>query len=442
MRVVHPQFVQQFPNLQAIHLNDASVEYLVPDSFANCGELTTLHLGRNEITSFPPGVFRNCDKLSLLSSVSNSISLIDRELFFGLQNLRTLSLGRVILSSNAFEYVPMLQSLILINAEELEPETLHRLTLLEEITISNSLISLNVIQNAINGLDLQRITLAGNGFTRVNFTFFEQFSQLHWFDLSRNELTTIPENSFQNYRELNVLLLHYNHIATVTDTSFAGLHNLSGFMLNQNRLVRLLPNVFSDMKNITSLDLSNNNIQAIDPGAFNGLKRVVHLTLDNLQLTTLTSGIFEPLHSLRSLFIRGSHITTISPNVFPSSETLPSLRDLDLSRNAIRRLNSNSFSYLPSLQRFSIGSARWEQGVNEIEPNFFENVPNVQFGTLFNVCFDGIVNVTLLDFRDVTVFEQCFANWEGRDPRTPGKGAVIVAAKLWVFAMMIVIKAV
>lgn len=446
--VLHPQLTQQFPNLQFINFADSQIVALVSDSFERCDELRSLYLNGNTLTSIPPRTFQNCSKLRFLELTLNSQAVVDGEIFYGLQNLEMLRIGGFTVSNKTFEYLQLLRELYLTDIGGIESNALRHLSQLEFLEISDNSLSLNVIEDAIDGMqNLWVISLERNRYTSFNFSFFEQFENLIWFDLNGNQLTTIPENSFKNYRNLEVLRLNSNHISTLTEQSFAGLHKLDSLTLNNNRLQHLSPNWFSELVNLRYLDLSYNNIPQIDPGTFNGLQSLETLLLNNMQLENLTSGMFEPLQSLRSLQIMEGRITNIPPNTF---KEMKNLRELLLYGNMITRLNSNSFGFLPLLESFLISRSVLGQGINEIERNFFNNFPMlVRFGGFGNVCFDGIVNITSIDFAGETQFDQCFLNWEGAGTTTtttemittPTSRAFASKATLWLLITIIAIKA-
>lgn len=414
IRVLHPQLLQQFPNVQFMQFGDSQVENLVAESFQSCDELIGLSLDRNALTSIPLQVFQNCTKLLALDLGIHSQMLMASELFYGLQNLQTLRIGRLMVSNTIFEYMPRIRRLHLTHISGIESNALRHMTQIEFIEISDNALSLSVIQNAIDGLgNLSRINLNRNRFTSVDYKFFEQFENLDEFELIGNQLTTIPANSFENYRNLKILRLHSNQISMLTEESFAGLHALETLTLNHNRLLHLPPNVFHELINLKFLELSDNFIPTIGIESFNGLQSLDTLFINNIQLSNPLPGMFEPLQNLQVLQIIDGSLVNIPPNIF---SPMKNLRNLHLGGNRITRLNSNSFGYLPFLESFLISHSTLNEGLNEIERNFFSNFPRlVRFGGFIGrTCIDhnDIVNMTLIDFEGETVFDRCFSNWD------------------------------
>lgn len=443
--VIHPQLLQQFPNLRSVHFSQSQVESLVANSFESCGEVTALYLDRNRLTSVPPRSFQHCTKLRVLDLSGNSELVVNAESFYGLQSLDSLRIEIGIVSNGIFANLPQLRELYLTGVRELGSEALRHMEKLEMIQISGSTsLAQSEIQDAIRGMtSVTGIWLSHNGFTTFDFTFFEQL-QLEEFGLHGNLLTTIPDNSFANYRSLEALRLHSNRISVLTNESFAGLQNLDVLTLYDNRLIHLSPNTFHQLINLRTLHLSNNNLPQIDPGTFNGLQNLDTLFLNSVPLSNLIPGMFESLENLRTLEIIDSQIAEIPADIFTP---LKNLLNLNLGFNRIIRLNSNSFGSLPLLNSFLLSNDR-DEGVNAIERNLFSNLPSLsRFGGSGHVCFNGVVDVSLVNFGGRTVFDNCFSNWEGVSSTTEltttpsnNNGAIVDTITFWRLVMFIGIR--
>lgn len=381
------------------------------NSFESCDEVTGLFLDRNRLTSVPPRSLQNCTKLRVLDLSGNSELVVNSESFYGLQSLANLRIGISSVYNGIFDNLPQLRELYLTGVREIGSDALRQMWQLEMIEISGSTsLAPSEIQDAIRGMgSVTSIWLSRNGFTTFDFTFFEQL-ELEDLGLHGNLLTTVPDNSFANYRNLEALRLHSNQISVLTNESFAGLQNLDTLSLHDNRLTHLSPNTFHQLINLRTLHLSNNNLPQIDPETFNGLQNLDSLFLNSVQLSKLVPGMFEPLENLRTLQIIDGQIAEIPPNIFTP---LKNLLNLNLGNNWIVRLNSNSFGSLPLLNSFLLSNYR-NEGVNAIERDFFSNLPSLlRFGGTGHVCFNGVVDVSLVDFDGSTVFDNCFSNWDG-----------------------------
>lgn len=173
IRVVHPQLIQHFPNVQNVQFSDSGIEALATDSFQRCDELISLSLRSNPLTTIPPRAFQNCSNLRTLDLSTNSLTLIDSETFYGLQNLQTLQKGRILVSNNTFEYLPLLRVLRLTNTDGIGSNALRHMSQLQTIDISDNSLSLNVIQDAIGGMrSFLSIGLNRNRYTSFDFAFF------------------------------------------------------------------------------------------------------------------------------------------------------------------------------------------------------------------------------------------------------------------------------
>lgn len=386
------------------------------NSFESCAEITALFLDGNRLGSVPPRSLQNCTKLRVLDLSENSELVVNAESFYGLQSLDSLRIGISVVYNGIFDNLPQLRELYLTGVREIGSDALRHMGQLEVIEISGSTsMAPSQIQDAIRGMgSVTSIWLSRNGFTTFDFTVFEGL-ELEEFGLHGNLLTTIPDNSFAHYQNLGALRLHSNQISLLTNASFAGLQNLDTLTLYDNRLTHLSPNTFHQLINLRTLHLSNNNLPQIDPETFNGLQNLDSLFLNSIQLSTLVPGMFEPLENLRTLQMIDGQIAEIPPNIFTP---LKNLLNLNLGNNWIVRLNSNSFGSLPLLNSFLFSNYRSE-GVNAIERDFFSNLPSlVRFGGAGHVCFNGVVDVSVVDFDRSTVFDDCFSNWDGVTPTT------------------------
>lgn len=381
------------------------------NSFESCDEVTGLFLDRNRLRSVPPRSLQNCTKLRVLDLSENSELVVNAESFYGLQSLDSLRIGISVVYNGIFDNLPQLRELYLTGVTEIGSDALRHMGQLEMIEISGSTsLAPSEIQNAIRGTgSVTGVWLSRNGFTTFDFTVFDGL-ELEELGLHGNLLTSVPDNSFANYQNLAALRLHSNQISVLTNGSFAGLQNLDTLTLYDNRLTHLSPNTFHQLINLRTLHLSNNNLPQIDPETFNGLQNLDSLFLNSVPLSKLVPGMFEPLENLRTLQIIDGQIAEIPPNIFTP---LKNLLNLNLGNNWIVRLNSNSFGSLPLLNSFLLSNYR-SDGVNAIQRDLFSNLPGlVRFGGTGHVCFNGVVDVSLVDFDGSTVFDNCFSNWDG-----------------------------
>lgn len=139
-----PRFINQFPHLKELYLNDNEIREL-PSELFDCQYLTTLHLNDNLIREIPKEIL-NLNKLQNLDLGNNLLENLQSSLF-GLNRLVSLNLGNNPLSMYAFpEEIGLLKWLQNLNLVGLSvdcfPGVMISLELLEEVTVSESCFAL------------------------------------------------------------------------------------------------------------------------------------------------------------------------------------------------------------------------------------------------------------------------------------------------------------
>ena len=114
---------------------------------------------------------------------------------------------------------------------------------------------------------------------------------------------------------------------------------------------------FKNVSRITNLDLRNNGLQYIAGGAFRVFRRLKTLNLDSNKLNY--DGIASALsvQGLQKLYIRNNTLGP-PPVDFFSRKGLSLLRLIDISDNAIYRLNFSVFAPLPNLRELRAAGCR------------------------------------------------------------------------------------
>ncbi|XP_016892285.1 extracellular matrix protein 2 isoform X2 [Cynoglossus semilaevis] len=96
---------------------------------------------------------------------------------------------------------------------------------------------------------------------------------------------------------------------------------------------------------LTSLSLEGNNISSIPAGAFNGIPNLEWINLKKNKLTSASIDpmVFKGLKKLRRLYLDGNLLEYLPSNLPPT------LQELKISENKLRRIDENSFKDLSSL---------------------------------------------------------------------------------------------
>lgn len=222
--------------------------------------------------------------------------------------------------------------------------------------------------------------------------------EIHTLDLSWNELRVIPENwavnklrrlqhlflQHNNISELNAemliglsglhtLNLSYNHIDQIPDQIFAKSRELREILLQNNELYELPRGIFHQLAQLLVLDLSQNQLTShhINNETFAGLIRLRVLNLSHNALTRIDSRTFNDLHILQVLNLRNNSIGYIDENAFGP---LYNLFELNLAENRLHTLSDKLFDGLKVLSKLTLNNNL----ISIVEVNVFEKCPNLK----------------------------------------------------------------
>lgn len=222
--------------------------------------------------------------------------------------------------------------------------------------------------------------------------------EIHTLDLSWNELRVIPENwavaklrrlqhlnlQHNNISELSsetltgllalrTLNLSYNHIDQIPNEMFFNSKELREIHLQNNELYELPKGVFHQLKQLLVLDLSQNQLTShhINNETFAGLLRLRVLNLSHNALTRIDSKTFSDLNILQVLILKNNSIGYIDENAFLP---LYNLFELNLAENRLHTLNDKLFDGLKVLSKLTLNNNL----ISIVETNVFEKCPNLK----------------------------------------------------------------
>ncbi len=148
--------------------------------------------------------------------------------------------------------------------------------------------------------------------------------------------------------------------------------------LSYNNLTEIGPDAFKEFPQLENIKLSNNSLERIAPSAFSGLSQLKMLYLDNNKITTIEPETFAPLLSLQRIHLNSNTIKAITADTFP---LLPQIRLIDLDNNKIETMAVTAFTHatVPAIRKiFLSGNA-----LTEIKASSFVNLPHLKM-LLFN----------------------------------------------------------
>jgi hypothetical protein len=139
-----PKFINQFPHLKELYLNDNEIRQLPPELF-DCQNLTTLQLNDNLLDIIPNEIL-NLEDLQNLDLGNNLLEDLPSNIF-GLSHLVSLNLSKNPMSMYTFpEEIGLLKWLQKLNLNSLSidcfPGVMTSLEFLEEVTVSESCFAL------------------------------------------------------------------------------------------------------------------------------------------------------------------------------------------------------------------------------------------------------------------------------------------------------------
>ncbi len=221
-------------NLQFQNLNDLQMPHYAFN-------LEYLFLDTNQISSIKSGTFYEWNpnnNLSYLSLTGNKLQIIDKFMFYGLNELDTLALDANSierLPAQVFYFVPNLKVLTLCNNKisNIDPSAFDRLHALEILDLSHNLLA-----------------------TRI--AFMEPLTGLLLANLSYNHLAVIDADAFRTQTQLSSLFMSGNSIHTIEDNAFTSMQQLQHLYLDENELRRWSVHAFAGLVSLLNMNLSGN----------------------------------------------------------------------------------------------------------------------------------------------------------------------------------------
>jgi Leucine-rich repeat (LRR) protein len=344
---------------------------------ARLSGLTKLYL--SQVSEINGGAFAGFTSLQHLSVFDSHRLVVRNTSFNGLTALRSLDLGRSMLSTSFLESdifpgrVDSLQSLVLpSNLEGLAPRAL-ALTSLTRLVVPATLTSLRNESLArisnLAALDLSHTRIesfppyafAGTG-ALASLKLPRVLRELQPFAMSGLAALTsidfpptvdsINPWSLGGLTSLQTLNLTHLPIPVIASRALNGLSALTQLWLPRV-LTEIEGHAFGGLNSLTQLSIPS-SLAVVHPYSFNGLSAVVALNLSETAITALPNSATQGLTSLTSLTLPRS-LASISPS---SLSGLMSLTSLSLERTQIEHIPAEAFNGMSSLAVLRIGSPR------------------------------------------------------------------------------------
>ncbi|RDD37368.1 G-protein coupled receptor GRL101-like protein, partial [Trichoplax sp. H2] len=280
-------------------LRDLTGNHLHPTSalnFQEQSELRSLNLKSNQIRSISAEYFRELRKLpnfSKLTLSDNKLSTIHK-MAFNIFNLTSLSLENNYIAD--LKFLALMKTLISLN-------------------LKNNLISELKVEEFINLIHLENLTMSQNQVKTIHEAAFSKLQRLKFLDISFNPLTYLPNG------------------------------------------------IFDGLTSLFKLDLNNCHMKSFKNLFAKSLGGLEILSIKNNQIKAITNGLLKNLTSLRKLYLDGNKIELIEPQSFINTLQLSTL---SLVGNFITKLNCNTLTHLKKLQILRLADMRIQYVVNQL----------------------------------------------------------------------------
>ena len=318
-------------SIKNLILADNQLESITEHAFRGIKSLNMLRLIEKNLQKIETNAFFSlAEKLEDLDLVGLDIKNDEYlDSFFGeinkLYKLNKFTLNNMKISHFKSEWTSILHNLNHLsvssnNLKELDPTLFNS---------SKNLISLDLTNNNLSDLDklfdalkpleakIKVLKLGGNYFEKLSY--FPNFTNLEYLDLSNNRITHLDENSFANLTRLNYLYLETNLLTYLPDKIFDKCENLLTLKLNNNKLSQI-PKIVK-LSKLQRLDLSNQN---------------GHLKIISNYAFERSVKLFSSL----GLNLQSNDIETFSSRAFCSRySNVIEIHDLNLSYNSYQHMN-------------------------------------------------------------------------------------------------------
>ncbi|GIX91296.1 slit 1 protein [Caerostris extrusa] len=289
-------------------------------------ELRELRLSSNHIKALRSSlmVYRNLEFLDLSR---NQLSILDKENFVALKQLRVLMVNSNMVSSIQNDTFKSLSKLRILHMNEnylqsLPPKGFHYLENLELLDLCQNSIS-DIDHEAFFGLkSLKTLLLRDNKITNIPTTPFQYVSKLFKLDLGLNSFERIPENSFSALNDLEELSLDGCGIKAMQYGALKWLNSLLILRIQDNELTEVPTKAFFDVIRLEEIHIGQNKFQT-------RLKRVHSSDNPNLKTITINhnkelkriqDGAFDNLPNVQHVSLRGNSFETLHYNLLAWDE--------------------------------------------------------------------------------------------------------------------------
>ncbi|XP_068651808.1 leucine-rich repeat receptor-like serine/threonine-protein kinase BAM1 [Aristolochia californica] len=263
-----PDFVADLPNLQTLSLWSNNFTGVIPERLGLNQHLQILDLSSNKLTGTIPQGLCSSNQLKVLILFKNFLFGPIPESLGTCVTLTRVRLGQNYLNGtipNSFLYLPEVHLMELHNnylsGTLLEnPNTSLRPTKLDELNLSNNLLSGPLPSSVSNFSSLQILLLGQNHFTGQLPPSVGELHQIQKLDISRNGFSEQIPPEILSCSHLTYLDLSHNNFSGPIPSEISQIRILNYLNLSHNQLNQSIPKSIGVLKSLTLADFSFNDL--------------------------------------------------------------------------------------------------------------------------------------------------------------------------------------
>ncbi|KAK8278195.1 hypothetical protein V6Z11_1Z066100, partial [Gossypium hirsutum] len=231
------------------------------------------------------------------------------------------------------------------------PPSLGKLTLLEELNLSDNSIYGSIPLDWGNMKSLKQLDLSNNQIRGPIPPTLGNLTNLEQLDFSNNQIRGPIPLDWGNMKSLKQLDLSNNQIRGPIPPTLGNLTNLEQLDFSNNQIRGPIPLDWGNMKSLKQLDLSNNQIRGPIPPTLGNLTNLEQLDFSNNQIRGPIPLDWGNMKSLKQLDISNNLIRGPIP---PTLGNLTNLEQLDLSFNQITGAIPREIGNLKNLSELNL----------------------------------------------------------------------------------------
>lgn len=317
--------------LRSLSLDNNLIADIMPGCFQDLVELRDLRLQNNALTRIRKGAFYSFPDLQELNLQNNRIESIDADALQSLASLQVLSIqgnrlremGEVLNRHQSnLRYLQLSHNDIV----SVRNASLRGQSDIEAIWFDHNKLKKITKSMFADLRQVQKLYLEHNDVNVIESSSFSSLKNLLFLNLEHNQLNHLSGDTFAGAESLETLLLAHNQIAAIEMNCFSALPQLKTLHLSHNQISVLRKYMFEGLK-LEELHIAESGVEEIEALTFAGLPIEV-LDLSGNRLDAHAIDLASLPATLRLLLLSSSNFTSQSARIFHG---LSQLEELDLS---------------------------------------------------------------------------------------------------------------